>query len=107
MLNARSRAVVMRAALGRARILHYPRTIVRTDGIEVYFSRLGLSGATLVVVAVGPDVYGATDPEPVTALHSAARKAAEDRALRGFLVDPNDIVEEGLGKIALFTWGTR
>jgi hypothetical protein len=42
------------------------------DDIEVHFNRLGLSGGTLVVVAIGTDVYGATDQEPVAALRAAA-----------------------------------
>ncbi len=81
--------------------------MMRVDGIEVYFNRLGLSGGTLVVVAVGADVYGATAPEPVSALHSVARKVAEDRALRGCPVDPNDFLEEGLGRIPPSPWATR
>jgi len=56
---------------------------------------MGLRGGTLVVVAIGTDVYGATDLEPVSALHAAARRAAEDLALRGRPVDPNVIVERG------------
>ena len=45
--------------------------------IDVHFNRLGPSGATLVVVAVGREVFGATNPEPFAALHTAAREAAE------------------------------
>lgn len=69
------------------------------DDIEVHFNRMGLSGGILVVVAIGTDVYGATDVEPVAALHAAASKAAEDRALRGQPVDANDIVERGIGRM--------
>ena len=32
--------------------------------IDVHFNRLGPGGATLVVVAVGREVFGATNPEP-------------------------------------------
>jgi hypothetical protein len=69
------------------------------DEIEVYFNRMGLSGGTLVVVAIGTDVYGATDVEPVAALHAAATKAVEDRALRGQPVDSDAILEQGLGRM--------
>lgn len=59
------------------------------DEIEIYFNRMGLGGGTLVVVAIGSDVYGATDVEPVAALHAAATRAAEDRALRGQPAGPH------------------
>jgi hypothetical protein len=66
------------------------------DHIEVHFNRMGLGGGTLVIVAVGTEVYGATDLEPVNALHVAAKRAADDLALRGQQVDPAEIVEYGL-----------
>jgi hypothetical protein len=65
------------------------------DDIGVHFNRSGPTGGTLVVVAIGIDVYGATDREPLAALHIVARKAAEDLALRGRPVDPSAIVERG------------
>jgi hypothetical protein len=64
--------------------------------IEVHFNRMGLGGRTLVVVAVGTEVYGATDLEPVNALYVAAQRAAADLALRGHAVDAAEIVERGL-----------
>lgn len=70
-----------------------------SDDIEIHFNGMGRSGGTLVVVAIGTDVYGATHAEPLAALHAAAGKAAEDRALRGRPVDPKRIVERGLGKL--------
>lgn len=69
------------------------------DEIEVHFNRAGLNGGTLVVVAIGTDVYGATDEEPIAALRAAAVRAAEDRASRGEPVDPEAIVERGLGRM--------
>lgn len=63
--------------------------------IEVHFNRMGLSGGTLVIVAIGTEVYGATDLDPVTALRAATRKASEDLALRGHPVDPDVIMECG------------
>jgi hypothetical protein len=63
--------------------------------IEVHFNRMGPGGGTLVVVAIGAEVYGATDLQPVAALRSAARKASEDLALRGRPVDPDVIMECG------------
>ncbi len=63
--------------------------------IDVHFNRLGPTGGTLVIVAIGTDVYGATDRQPLAALHIAARKAAEGLALRGQSVDPSLIVERG------------
>jgi hypothetical protein len=55
--------------------------------IDVHFNRLGPSGATLVVVAVGREVFGATHPEPLAALHTAAREAAEGLAKCGQRID--------------------
>jgi hypothetical protein len=69
------------------------------EDIEILFNRVGFSGATLVVVAIGGDVYGATDVEPVSALHAAARKAADDRASHGRPLDPNVIIERGLASM--------
>lgn len=66
-----------------------------TDHIDVHFSDMGHGDGTLVVVAIGMDVYGATDLEPFTALQAAARKAADNRARRGRPVDLNIIVERG------------
>ena len=63
--------------------------------IDVHFNRLGPSGATLVVVAVGREVFGATNPEPLAALHTAAREAAEGLAKCGHRVDAEVIVERG------------
>jgi hypothetical protein len=63
--------------------------------IDVHFSRSSLSGATFVVVAVGTEVYGATNVDPDEALHAVAWKASEDLATRGRRVDPKVIVERG------------
>ena len=65
------------------------------DRIEVHFSRMRPTGSVKVVVTIGMDVYGATDVDAVTALHAAARRAAEDLAVRGHPLDPNVIVECG------------
>lgn len=65
------------------------------DEIEVHFNTLGLSGATLVVVVIGAEVYGAADVVPVTALHAAARRASEDFAQRGQSLDANLVIERG------------
>jgi hypothetical protein len=69
------------------------------DDIEVHFNGMGIAGGTLVLVAIGSDVYGATDREPVVALYAAASKAAEDRAVRGRPVSANDIVKRGLHRM--------
>ncbi len=63
---------------------------------EVHFKRLGASHATLVVVVVGGEVYGAADREPLDALRIAARRAAKESALRGSPVECSAIVERGL-----------
>jgi hypothetical protein len=63
--------------------------------IRFHFKRLGLSGATLVVVAVGTEVYSACAFEPLTALHEAAFSASEDLAKRCRPVDPNVIIAQG------------
>jgi hypothetical protein len=63
--------------------------------IEFHFKRLGLSGATLVIVAVGAEVYGACALEPLTALQTAAGRASEDLAKRSQPLDPSVIVERG------------
>lgn len=63
--------------------------------IDVHFNRLGPSGTTLVVVAVGREVFGATNPEPFAALHTAAREAAEGLAKCGNRVAAETIVERG------------
>jgi ribosome-associated translation inhibitor RaiA len=73
------------------------------DGIEVDFCRTWFRGGVDVVVTIGADIYGATDLEPVTALHAAARKAAEDLARRGHPLDPNAIVEQGQQKLKACT----
>jgi hypothetical protein len=69
------------------------------EDIEVHLSGAGFGGAVLVVVAIGTDVYGATSMEALDALHVAASRAAEDRALRGFPVDPQRIMDRGLAKL--------
>jgi hypothetical protein len=66
-----------------------------TEDIDVHFSRVGPGGGTLVVVAVGTNVYAATGLEPLAALHAAASKAAEGLAQTGMTVDPRVIVERG------------
>ena len=71
------------------------------DDIEIHFNGMGYSGGTLVVVAIGTDVYGATDREPVAALYAAASRAANDRASLGRPVNAKDIVERGLNRIRL------
>jgi hypothetical protein len=70
------------------------------DGkVEFHFKRLGQSGATLVVVAVGAKVYGACASEPMTALHAVVSRASEDLAALRQPVDPNVLVD--LGREAL------
>jgi hypothetical protein len=66
-----------------------------TKDFDVHVSGLGAGGGTLVVVAFGANVYGASDVEPIVALHAAASKAAEGLAQRGLTVDPKAIVERG------------
>jgi hypothetical protein len=63
--------------------------------MDFHFRRLGLSGATLVVVTVGAEVYGACDLEPLAALHAVARRASEDLARRAQPIDPTVIIERG------------
>ncbi len=63
--------------------------------IDVYFNAMGPNAGTRVVVAIGTEVYGATDLEPIDALRAAARKAADDLAVQGRPVDPDLIVERG------------
>ena len=63
--------------------------------MQFHFKRLGVSGATLVVVAVGTEVYSACAFEPLTALHEAAFRASEDLARRGGPIDPNTIIDQG------------
>jgi len=63
--------------------------------IDIHFNRLGQTGATLVVVSVGTETYGATGADPLAALRVVARKASEGLAARGCYVDPNLIVERG------------
>jgi hypothetical protein len=74
------------------------RLVRRTDmnTIEVHFNRMGRGGGTLVVVAIGTDVYGATAPEPLRALHAVALSAARDQTRRGQAVDPRLVVQHGL-----------
>ena len=69
-----------------------------TQDIEVTFSPLH-TGSTMVVVTIGAEVYGATDIEPVLALHAAARRAAVDLAARGHPLDPMLIVEKGMKQL--------
>jgi hypothetical protein len=71
-----------------------------SNDFEIHFNRMGRSGATLVVVAIGTDVYGATHAEPVTALRAAAHKAAVDLSLRGRLIDPHVVVQHGLCRLS-------
>ena len=70
-----------------------------TEDIEVYFNRMGMSGGTLAVVAIGDDVYAATDADAVAALRAAATRAAEDRAQRGRPIDPKRVLERGLASL--------
>ncbi len=71
---------------------HWPGS---TGRIEFYFKRLDPSGATLVVVVVGAEVYGACDVEPLAALHIAAWRASEDLARRRHPIDPKVIMDRG------------
>jgi len=63
--------------------------------VEFHFKRLGLSGATLVVVAVGTKIYGACALEPLAALYAAACRASEDLANRRQPIDPKVLIEWG------------
>jgi hypothetical protein len=63
--------------------------------VEFHFKRLDLSGATLVVVAVGTKIYGACALEPLVALHAVAWRASEDLASRRQPIDPNVLIEWG------------
>jgi hypothetical protein len=76
-------------------VLNDDRDMATAHDIDVYFNRMGPTGGLLVVVAIGTEVYGATDREPLAALHIAARKAVEGLALRGQAVDPSVIVKRG------------
>jgi hypothetical protein len=69
--------------------------------IEVYFKHLGLSGATLVVVAVGAELYASCDSEPAVALEVVAWRASEDLARRRQPVDPDLILERGREKLRM------
>jgi hypothetical protein len=69
------------------------------DDIDIHFNRTGASGGTLAVVAIGTDVYGAADLEPLAALCAAARKAVEDFALRGRALCIEEIIERGLRRV--------
>ena len=73
-----------------------PPLVVTYSASTIPIVQLGMSGGTLAVVAIGDDVYAATDVRAVVALRAAATKAAEDRARRGRPVDPERIVERGL-----------
>jgi hypothetical protein len=61
--------------------------------IDVQFNTVRLG--VLVAVAVGTDVYGATDIDPRVALERAARSASDDLARRGHLVNAASIIEQG------------
>jgi hypothetical protein len=63
--------------------------------VQVHFNRLGPSDATLVVVAVGTEVYAATAPEPMAALQTAAHDAAVDLAARGWPIAEALLIECG------------
>jgi hypothetical protein len=76
--------------------------MVMANEIDVYFNAMGPKGRTLAVVAVGTDVYGATDVEPIDALRAVATKAADDLAVRGRLVHPDLIVERGRDQLKEF-----
>ncbi len=74
---------------------------MKASDIEVHFSRMGVGRGMLAIVAVGTDVYGATDPEPARALQTVAMRAAEDLARRGRPVDAESIVEIGAASLPL------
>lgn len=75
--------------------------MANASDIEVHFSRMGAGGGMLAIVAVGTDVYGATDMEPTRALQTVAMRAAEDLARRGRPIDVESIVEVGLGNLPI------
>jgi hypothetical protein len=63
--------------------------------IEVIFRGLGVTGATLVVLAVGSEVYSATAADALWALRVVARRASDQLATRGQLLDPRVVVKRG------------
>jgi hypothetical protein len=63
--------------------------------IEIMFDGLSVCGATLVVLAVGSEVYSATAGDALTALRVVARKASIQLAIRGQILDPRVVVERG------------
>jgi hypothetical protein len=63
--------------------------------VEFYFRRLSLSGATLVVLEVGAEIYGACDPKPSVALLTVVWRASEDLAKRSQSIDSKRIIERG------------
>jgi hypothetical protein len=63
--------------------------------VEFHFRRLGLSGATLVVIAIGTKVYGACAVKPLVALHAAALNASQDLSNRRRPIELNVLIEWG------------
>jgi hypothetical protein len=67
-----------------------------TATIEITFRGLRVSGATLVVLAVGSEVYSATDADALSALRVVARRASTELATHGQFLDPKVVVKRGL-----------
>jgi len=63
--------------------------------VAVHIRTLRPSGATLAVVAVEDEVFGATNAEPFAALHDAAEKASAHFETRGGPADLRIILDRG------------
>jgi hypothetical protein len=63
--------------------------------IEIMFDGVSVCGATLVVLAVGSEVYSATAVDALMALRVVARRASMQLAGRGQILDPRVVVERG------------
>jgi hypothetical protein len=74
--------------------------MAHTQDIAVHFNRLDKNGGTLVVVAIGTDVYGASGADPAAVLGAAASKAAQDFTARGRSLDPGAVVARGMRLLA-------
>jgi hypothetical protein len=79
-----------------------------TPEIDIYFRRLGASGATLVVVQIDRAwTHGAADVDPALALVTAARRASDALGRRGQTVDVADIVARGREELRLVDSSSR
>jgi hypothetical protein len=76
-------------------LLGWRRAAEMQATIEIMFDGLSVCGATLVVLAVGSEVYSATAGDALEALRVVARRASVQMAAQGQILDPRVVVQHG------------